>query len=289
MPPCNVDDLLLPTMEHGRQGVGNLTLQDIAALTRVSTMMAEGTQQTELARALGLAVAVLSDHADGGEVDMAVVLPILTRVTAELRGFVSSRDRLTASLAESLRLISEAVALTLRKPGGVHVPNESLALPADPDLGLMLAADNYDEDARRSARTTLWLYTGGTTLALLALVSHWLLVLNQLPRPAASDFLVQSLPFLCLVVLSTLVVMHANHQRRTTEELRRLARQLRTLPAYLLPLPIATQALLRSTLTQRLFPRLSDDDLLREPDAFPSADYLMDSITNGEDHHKEKD
>jgi hypothetical protein len=258
-------------------------IEDLVALTRVSTMVAPGRQQTELARALGSAVAALGDRLGRDGDDAAAVRPALTGAVAKLRAYVTAEHRTMAALAEALQLVTDAVAASA---AGIAARPQSTATTVgstDPAWELVMAAEPYAIDARRSARTTIWLYIGGIALVAGALLLQWLLILDQSPRPGSGDFLVQSLPFLFVLVLSALIFVHASRQRRTTEELRRVERQLRTLPgyvSYLTPLPSATQALLRSVLLQRLFPRLSDDDLLREPDSFPSMDYLMASIAD---------
>jgi hypothetical protein len=275
-------------MEHGEREALASRLEDLAALARVSTMVATGPQEIGLAQALGPAVAALGDRLASGEFDVAAVLPMVAGAVDRLRGYVAAEKRSMSDLAQALQLVSGAVAAPAG-PAIAPATTVSRPTPVDPGGDLVTAADSYATDALRSARTMIWLYTGGAALAAIALVTHWLLVFTQSPRPAMGDFLVQSLPFLFLLALSAFVFVHANRQRRNTEDLRRVERQLRTLPGYLAPLPANTQALLRSTLMQRLFPRLSDDDLLREPDSFPSADYLMESITDGDDHDEEDD
>jgi hypothetical protein len=109
----------------------------------------------------------------------------------------------------------------------------------------------------------------------------WLLVAERADDPgmSASDFLVRWVPAAGLLAVAALILREASHVRRSADELRRLHRQVSGLSSYLEPLPPDARHLLHAVMLQRLFPRLVDDDPLREePDWFPDDDELLASI-----------
>lgn len=267
-------------MDIGERGGLSSALEDLVALAHVAGMVVSR-QQEDQARELKAAVAALGQRAHAGTLDAAAVRPTLAGAVAMLRGYVAADHHQATALTESHRLISAAVATPPSTAAAASAPTAP-GSPADPEPDLTAAAQSFTADAEKSARTMFLLYVCGAGLAMLALVLHWLLVLDRAQRSASGDVLVQSLPYLFLLGLSIFVMSQANQQRRTTEELRRVARQLGTLPGYLnylTPLPANTQALLRGSLMQRLFPRVTEDDLLREPDSFPHSQDLLKTIT----------
>lgn len=146
--------------------------------------------------------------------------------------------------------------------------------------GLRVIATAYRREARRKAPLMIVLLTVAFIAVAVATAMGWYLLVQHQREPAskASIFLVEWTPAAGLLAVTLFLVQHAARVGRQADELRRLARQLESLTTYLRPLPMDTRSLILSAMTQRLFPRLLDDDPLREEDWFPADDTLLASI-----------
>lgn len=157
---------------------------------------------------------------------------------------------------------------------------DRMAAIARSEQGLGQVAEAYRKDADQRSRAVLML--GLVALATVGVATYmaWYLV----TRWGADDhltpggFLARCTPALALYAVAALLAHQATRMRRGVDELRRLERQLQGITAYLHPLPADTQDLVRAAMTRRLFPRLIEDDPLREEDRFPGSDYLLASI-----------
>ena len=148
------------------------------------------------------------------------------------------------------------------------------------EQGLHRVAEAYRKDADQRSRAVLVLGLVALATVGVATAMAWHLV----TRWDANDhltpggFLARCVPALALYAVAALLAHQATRMRRGVDELRRLERQLQGITAYLHPLPADTQDLVRAAMTQRLFPRLIEDDPLREEDWFPDSEYLLASI-----------
>ena len=174
-----------------------------------------------------------------------------------------------------------------------HIPLTSeIKVPESPQLdqhqetnesiGMLPAiADKFGEDADRQGRRMLALYMGSSALLIAAITIGLLEFVypagNQ--KPSSASLLSRSLIPFIVAGFAIFLAYQASTLRRNSDEARRLQRQLQALPAYLAPLPLNAQMLLRGAMIQRLFPRLlEDNDPLREEDWFPDPGQLISAI-----------
>ena len=136
----------------------------------------------------------------------------------------------------------------------------------------------YEKDLMRQTRLIQALYATALITTVAATAMAWSLLLHAGNDTTTGRALAELTPEFSLFAFAALLVRQATQARRNADELRRLRRQLTALPAYLRPLPPDTQDLLRAAMTQRLFPRTSDDDPLQEDDWFPDDETLLPSI-----------
>lgn len=148
------------------------------------------------------------------------------------------------------------------------------------EQGLRGLAEAYRTDAERRSRVVLVL--GLIALAAVGVASAmaWYLATRwgDDDQLTPGGFVVRCVPALAFYAVAALLAHQATRMRRGVDELRRLERQLQGITAYLDPLPDDTQDLMRAAMTQRLFPRLIEDDPLREEDWFPNSEELIASI-----------
>jgi hypothetical protein len=145
---------------------------------------------------------------------------------------------------------------------------------------LQSAAEAHSFDARRQSRLALILYAAALGAAGVATVLAWQVIVRRGVglESAPADIAAECIPVLAMLCVAVYIAQQASRCVKNSDELRRVRRQLATLNVYLEPLPHDTRDLLRAALIQRLFPRLLEDDPLREDDWFPDADTLLASI-----------
>ena len=148
------------------------------------------------------------------------------------------------------------------------------------EQGLRRVAEAYRKDADQRSRMVLMLGLIALATVGVATAMAWYMVTRWGgdAHLTPGGFLARCAPALALYAVSALLAHQATRMRRGVDELRRLERQLQGITAYLHPLPADTQDLVRAAMTQRLFPRLIEDDPLREEDWFPDSEYLLASI-----------
>jgi hypothetical protein len=139
------------------------------------------------------------------------------------------------------------------------------------EQGLRLAAMAYEKEAGRKSALMGSLYILALSAITVGTLMGWYLITHRaLERyAAAGGFLAQWTPAAGLLAVGFYLIHQAGRIGRGADELRRLQRQFLGLLSYLRPLPSDTQNLLLAAMTQRLFPRLIEDDPLREEDWFP--------------------
>jgi hypothetical protein len=135
-------------------------------------------------------------------------------------------------------------------------------------------------DAERKSTFVVVLYLFALAAVIVATAMGWYLVVrqSQTSNVPATVFLARWTPAAALLAAAFLLAHQAARVARAADELRRLERQLLGLMAYLRPLPADARNLLLAAMTPRLFPRLLDDDPLREEDWFPDEEILLASI-----------
>ena len=265
-------------------------LDEVAAVAKALVLVSEQHEARELAVAVNvIAIAAAASLSVVDQTDYSIYLEKAQAARKLLLKNVAAGGRDADSMRQAVQLVVQLSPAEAAESVSVSVtagPIGSTAVVATSDEQLLSTASSFRHDARRAARIMMGLYLVVLALIALATVMLWLLVFVEDPRPAAPDFVAQSLPSFALMAIATLLAQQANRQRRNAEELKRVELQMRALPVYLTPLPEPARHLLRSVMLQRLFPRLlEDDDPLRESDWFPSEDYLV--ITLNEEHAPE--
>jgi hypothetical protein len=154
------------------------------------------------------------------------------------------------------------------------------AAPTESGDALLRVAVAYGRDAGRRG----WLGLAVAVLALLIAAVATFIGWEVMDRAASADqrpsrILAFLLLPAVLFVAAGLVAHQAAVIRRGAHELQRLERQFQAVDAYLEPLPVEARHLMRAALAQRLFPRMIEDDPLRDEDWFPQGSDLRELIT----------
>jgi hypothetical protein len=136
----------------------------------------------------------------------------------------------------------------------------------------------YQQDAKAQS-VLMWAYSLVAVVLVGVLVAQVLQLAGS--KSAGGEGSSESLVGMTILGVLALAAGHqARECRRAAFETRRVHRQLLSLDRYLSPLPAFGQDLLRGVLVQRLFPRMLDDDNpMREDDAFPPMDSLMQALS----------
>lgn len=276
-------------------------LADARAVARAIELGSTEESRT-LARALVASIDALS--ADLTSFDIDESHPNLTRalevtVSRLLRLRHSDQAACRGELLAVLRHVLELLPGTQRlaaddgiRAGGSSDPSDDISdsiaddrscdecVLAKGERGLRGAAEAHGIDARRQSRIAVLLYAVAFAAAGFATLLAWRVIVRHGLQPAAAPAYVaaESIPIVAIFMVAIYVAHQAARLVRSSDELRRIRRQMETMTGYLEPLPSDTQDLLRAVLIQRLFPRLLEDDPLREEDWFPDADTLLASI-----------
>jgi hypothetical protein len=185
------------------------------------------------------------------------------------------QQRLGELLTETSILLNELNNWRRARAGGASARPEGSRAYGSARGELRKTIGNYREDARRRSRFAAALYVLAFIVVGLATGFGCFLILSRGAEldNTISGFFAQCVPLVAFLVVAVLIAHQAARTRRGADELRRIAYQLDSLDEYLGPLPPPAQALVRAAMTQRLFPRLIDDDPLREVDDwFPGAE-----------------
>jgi hypothetical protein len=165
---------------------------------------------------------------------------------------------------------------------GDPVEMESGAAHSKPDpVVFHRLAEDYLKDARNDRSTMSLLYCGSIVFfGLAAVASIWSATVGTKDPVVVSDQLLARVSAVVVLLLAAVTMAwQAGRHRRIGAEQLRLARQLRTFPAYISSIDSGKlKDLMRGALAPRFFSRtLDDDDVLREP-SWPSPADLRPMI-----------
>jgi hypothetical protein len=224
----------------------------------------------------------------GAPLDRAVVPA--RRLAVALGGWVGGLNRpartvAMAQVASATRDLADVVAvMRSRVP---EAAASAVALRATADiLPFRELAEDYVKDAHKQSNAMTLLYMVSLAVLMLAAAAAiWAAGGPALGAPFAVDqFLARGSVVLVLLLGALATVWQADRHRRGAAEQLRIARQLRTLPAFIDSIDSKPMKdLMRGTVAARFFPRaLDDDDVLREPQ-WPDPSQLLEALEGEEE------
>jgi hypothetical protein len=190
-----------------------------------------------------------------------------------------------AQVASATRDLADVVAvMRSRVP---EAAASAVALRATADiLPFRELAEDYVKDAHKQSNAMTLLYMVSLAVLMLAAAAAiWAAGGPALGAPFAVDqFLARGSVVLVLLLGALATVWQADRHRRGAAEQLRIARQLRTLPAFIDSIDSKPMKdLMRGTVAARFFPRaLDDDDVLREPQ-WPDPSQLLEALEGEEE------